>query len=245
MKILVKNYQKLLEELKSEQRLLLPGYLIIRGQRYYHRLNGCDRGITRQTEKIIQLARQKYIDVLITIITNYLAAPLSDIHNFRFSTHAEIIASLPNAYQNLPDHYFYQTSLKSWLQQPIPPPHHEEDLHYPTKAGYFVRSKEEVLISDTLTDNNIPHLYELPYRSGNFITRPDFTIKNPYTGTTSVWEHHGAFHLKQYGEKAHKKILSYTKSGLIVNDTLIITYADDITIPGRLQEIIDTTMLKI
>jgi len=239
------NYQNLLLALKKEKRSLLEGALIRRGTRFFHYLKGKERGITRQPRKIAQLARRKYIDVLITVITNYLATPLSEVHQFKFPAHKEIITSLPTAYHSLPDSYFYQTSLITWLQRPVPSPRHQDSLLYPTKAGFLVRSKEEVLISNTLTDNNIPHKYELLYRVDGFTARPDFTIKNPYTGKTTLWEHHGAFHVEKYGENAHKKIVSYTKSGLILNDTLIITYTDDIKTPNRLQEIIDTMILKV
>jgi len=246
IEITVRNYKNLLKELQKERNLLPKGALIIRDTRYYiHEKGKKDRGITRQPRKIAQLARRKYIDVLITVITNYLATPLSEVHQFKFPTHEKIIASLPKAYQSLPDSYFYQTPLITWLQRPVPSPRHQDSLLYPTKAGFLVRSKEEVLISNTLTDNNIPHKYELLYRVDGFTARPDFTIKNPYTGKTHYWEHHGAFHVEKYGESAHKKIVSYTKSGLILNDTLIITYADDIKTPNRLQEIIDAMILKV
>jgi len=246
IEIIAKNYQKLLGELQQEQRLLLLGYLIVRGKRYYHRLNGQDRGITRQPEKIAQLARRKYVDVLITEISNYLNTPLQDIHKFRFSTHKEIIASLPAAYQSLPDHYFYQTLLKAWLSQPINTnPRYPENLIYPTKADFLVRSKEEAFISNALTDNGIPHQFEALYKLDGLLIYPDFTIKNPYTGKVFIWEHHDAFHMEKYGESAHKKIVSYTKDGLVLNENLIITYSDDIKTPHRLQEIIDAVILRI
>jgi len=247
-KIVVQNYTKLLEELKREQKLLPQGRLVIRlgGKRYSHHLEGREYGITHEPEKIAQLARSKYVDVLITEFSNYLNTPLKDTHNFRFPTHKEIVASLPAAYQSLPDHYFYQTSSNDWLSQPTNTnPRYSENLAYPTKAGFLVRSKEEVLVSNALADNNIPHKFEVPYKLDGLLIYPDFTIKNPYTGKIHLWEHHGAFHMEKYGEAAHKKIVSYTKDGLTLNDTLIITYSDDIKTPHRLQEIIDTVILTI
>ena len=246
IKPVVENYTYLLQELKSEWNLLPKGALITRGTQYYVYEKGKkDRGITRQPKKIMQLARRKYVEVLIRSLTDYLASPLKDSHSFNFPTHKEIVTSLPNAYQDLPDTYFYQTSLTSWLQQSIPLPRYPEARCYPTKAGYLVRSKEEVFISDALTDHGIPHQYELPYQTSNGVFRPDFTIKNPYTGKTIIWEHHGAFHVEKYGESAHRKILSYTKAGLLLNDTLIVTYSDDLKTPNRLEEIIDAIRLKI
>lgn len=244
--VVAKNYSKLLEDLQSEKKILPQGSLIIRRDRYSHYLKGKEYGITRQAEKIMQLARSKYVDVLIEVIADYLDTPLKDIDKFQFPTHTEIVASLPAAIQKIPDSYFYQTSLESWLNQPTNTnPRYREKCIYPTKAGFLVRSKEEVLISNVLTDNGIPHKYEEAYELGGHIIYPDFTIKNPYTGQQSIWEHNGAFHIEKYGETAHKKIVSYAKNGLILNDTLIITYADDIKMPGRIQEIVDTAILKI
>ena len=242
----VANYKKLLTELHQEKQLLPRGSLVARKNRYSHYLNGRELGITQQPEKIVQLARSKYVEVLIMELSNYLNTPLKDIHKFTFPTHKKVIASLPKAYQKLPDHYFYQTSLDAWLNQPVNTnPRYLEHLTYPTKSGIFVRSKEEVLISNALTDNGIPHKFEVVHKVGGLHFYPDFTIRNPYTGKQFILEHHGAFHIEKYGETAHKKIVAYNDEGLILNDTLIITYSDDIKTPNRLQEIIDTVILRI
>ena len=244
--IAAQGYKDLLENLEQEQNELPPGYLVIRNKRYYQRINGCDHGITRELDKIHQLSRKRYINVIIKEITQYLNTPLKDIHHFNFSTHEQILHTFPAAFLELPNAYFQISSLDAWLSKPITMnPSYKDALIYPTKSGLMVRSKEEVILSNALTDYNIPHRFEDPYQLGKKTIYPDFTILNPYTGKQFIWEHHGSFHIENYGEKAHKKIVSYTQNGLILGDTLIITYNDDIKEPGRLQEIIEKIILKI
>ncbi|MCL2559628.1 MAG: hypothetical protein FWE07_04005 [Turicibacter sp.] len=239
----VATYKKLLENLEKERASLPPGHLIIRGTRYYQRIDGHDRGITRQPKKVQQLARARYIDTLIKIIKNVLNTTPHKIKDFKFPTHQEIINKLPKTFSKLPDDYFKLTHLNDWLSKKHSQnPRYREDLVYPTKSGILVRSKEEILISNTLTDLGIPHKYEAPYQLAGKTIYPDFTLINPYTTKETLWEHHGAFHLENYGLQSHQKLLAYCQSGLIPNDTLIITYPDDIKIPNRLKKIIKNTL---
>ena len=239
-------YKNLLKNLKQEQESLASGYLIIRDKRYYQRINRCDSGITRNPDLIRQLVRKRYINILIKVITEYLNTPLNDIHQFNFPTHEQIINSLPSAFREFPDSYFQIASLDAWLSKPVKTnPNFKEAIIYPTKGRYKVRSKEEVILSNALVDHNIPHKYEAAYRLGTKTVYPDYTIVNSYTGKQLIWEHLGGFHIENYGEGAHKKIIAYIENGLVLNDTLIITYNADIRTTGRLEEIIKKIILKI
>ena len=246
--ISAQTYANLLKFLKREHESLPAGYIVIRGKgkRYSQRIDGRDYGITQKTDKIQQLVRKRYVDVLIKEITKYLNTPLKDIHLHKFPTHEEIIRSFPPTVQALPDSYFKLSSLGAWIAEPfIKRSDHKDGLIFPTKSGFYVRSKEEVILANTLFDNNIPFKYEAPFQLGNITVHPDFTLINPYTGKRFIWEHIGAFHIEKYGEKAHRKILAYTQSGLLLNETLIITYASDITTEGRIQALIENIILKI
>ena len=239
-------YTNLLRLLKKEHESLPAGYLVIRGKRYSQHIDGRDYGITQKTDKIQQLARKRYVDVLIQEITEYLNTPLKDIHLHKFPTHKEIIRSFPPTVQALPDAYFKLSSLEAWIAEPfIKRSDHKDGLKFPTKSSFEVRSKEEVILANTLTDNDIPFKYEAPFQLGKITVHPDFTLINPYTGKQSIWEHLGSFHIEKYGEQANQKILAYIQSGLLLNETLIITYANDITTPGRIEAIIENIILKI
>ena len=239
-------YKDLLESLKQERKPFPSGSLIIRNKRHYQRISRKDKGITQDRDKVRQLSRKRYIDILIKGITEYLNTPLKDIHQFKFPTHEQIIQTFPPSFQELPDSYFQISTLDAWLSQPFKTnPNNKEALIYPTKQDYKVRSKEEIFITNALTDHNIPHRYEAAYRLGTKTVYPDYTLINRYTGKQFIWEHHGAFHIEKYGKNAHKKIVAYTNNGLLLNDTLIITYDDDIKIKGRLQEIIKNIIMKI
>ena len=248
--IIATTYLDLVANLEQEKGALPPGHLIARKvtrkTRYSQRINGRDYGITQKPDVISQLARKGYIDALIEEIKSYLNTPLKDMPLLAPLTHQQLVHSLPPALQGLPDTYFYLSTLDAWLSQPTNTnPNYKDKLIYPTNNGLLVRSKEEVILSNTFTAHNIPHKFEVPYQLGNQTLYPDFTILNPYTGKQFILEHHGAFHLKNYGEISHKKIVSYTTNNLQLNDTLIITYSDDIKKLERLQEIIKNIIFKI
>lgn len=68
----------------------------------------------------------------------------------------------------------------------------EDKTEFYTKRGERVRSKSEILIANTLNDNNIPYRYECPVEVdiGKKLY-PDFMVLNRKQRKEFYWEHLG------------------------------------------------------
>ena len=97
-----------------------------------------------------------------------------------------------------------------------------------TKEGVLVKSKAEQIIADELYDSGIPFRYELGLKCmDNSYRSPDFTVMSPVTGKIFHWEHFGMMDRPEYVRDKVDKMNSYSLSGIIPGDNLIMTIADD------------------
>ena len=121
----------------------------------------------------------------------------------------------------LPDDEYIQ----KWKSQKFTPKGFADNApeHY-TSRGERVRSKSEILIADTLTDMNIPYLYEKPLRLGSLTIHPDFTILQVSTRRTLFLEHFGMMDDPDYANAAVSRIHLYIRSGILPGDRLIQTF---------------------
>ena len=88
-----------------------------------------------------------------------------------------------------------------------------------------MRSKTEVLISDILTDLQIPYLYEKPiFLSTWGWVFPDFLALNVRLRKVRYWEHYGKMDDPGYCERNLNKLLAYEKDGIFPGTNLIITH---------------------
>ena len=121
----------------------------------------------------------------------------------------------------LPDEEYIQL----WKNQPFTPTGFAENTpeHY-TSRGERVRSKSEILIADTLTELNIPYLYEKPLRLGSITIHPDFTILYVAARRTLFLEHFGMMDDPEYANAAVSRIHLYTRNNILPGDRLIPTF---------------------
>ncbi len=104
---------------------------------------------------------------------------------------------------------------------------HPENLTQPTLAGFNVRSKSEALITNTLTERNIPFVYEevleisLPGR-GEVTLHPDFVIHLP-NGKKIIWEHLGMLSDDSYLSAFAEKLKLYHAAGYHIGSNLFLT----------------------
>ena len=76
-------------------------------------------------------------------------------------------------------------------------------------------SKSEVIIANELSASGIEYAYELPFMGKDGSRRyPDFTIEDPDTGVTWLWEHLGMLGNAEYDEKWGYKQEWYRKNGV-------------------------------
>lgn len=94
-----------------------------------------------------------------------------------------------------------------------------------TEKGEQVRSKSEMIIADLLYSEGIPYRYECPlYLEGYGKVYPDFTVLNIRKRKEMYWEHLGMMDDENYIEKALRKIGNYEKNGIVLGDSLILTW---------------------
>jgi hypothetical protein len=90
----------------------------------------------------------------------------------------------------------------------------DERLIHRTSSGVLVRSKNEVIIANLLTELGVDWTYEEPFAGADGrIVRPDFTIRTD-TGMTVLWEHLGMLDNLRYRRKWETKLAWYQANGI-------------------------------
>ncbi|MCQ2104863.1 MAG: hypothetical protein MJZ26_03625 [Fibrobacter sp.] len=101
-------------------------------------------------------------------------------------------------------------------------PFEEDGAKIQTSMGFFVRSKSEMMIADTLSYMKIPFRYEQPLKiRGMGTVHPDFTCLNKRTGKEYIWEHLGMMGQEEYACKAIERLRHYQNAGYYFGDNLI------------------------
>lgn len=116
--------------------------------------------------------------------------------------------------------------IKDWLKKPeCQNPFFVEQMIHDTKRGPKVRSKSEVIISDTLFDHNILYKNETCLIINGKRFFPDIELLHPKTWELFWWEHLGKLDDPEYVFKNLEKInVDYARAGIEVGKNLILTY---------------------
>ena len=95
---------------------------------------------------------------------------------------------------------------------------------FTTARGERVRSKSEVIISDTLSRCGIPYRYEYPLELNNHGSfHPDFLCLNVRTRQEIIWEHFGLMDDPEYSTNAAGKLIIYGENHIYPGRNLIIS----------------------
>ena len=234
-----KSTKKELVDIEKELSQLPNGKLYIKREMfysYYCPSKKKEKCITKNPELIRQLARCEYLQTRKKQLENNLSHSISE---FDHRTPHQLIATLPKAYQSVPEAYFYHPSVESWLSHPprintLNP----EDAKYLYKDITY-RTLSEREIAKKLDENGLLFYYDSRFDIGIAEVSPDFYIKNPFNGKIFLWEFFGAFHIPNYGKRMNDKMASYPKIGFTENDNLIITFEYHLRDTECLQDIID------
>ena len=115
--------------------------------------------------------------------------------------------------------------LKEWLaKEDCQNPWYQENRKHETKSGKMVRSKSEVIIADSLFDNELMFKYEPKIVICGKILYPDFEIMHPVFKTLFWWEHLGMIDDPEYVIRNIEKFEYYRKAGIYPGVNLIVTY---------------------
>jgi len=239
-----------IDEIKKELKTLPDGHLVRQRSFYYHMTGKVQLGITKNKQRIRQLARKAYLlrrlrhlEVNYSLLTGltWRYMPEDPLH---------IIRLLPSVYQTLPVSYFLPLAAQdSYCNEDFPNRtaeigFHTEGLIFLTNSGVRVRSKSERTIADLLDQNKIPFRYEAELLIGNVVKRPDFSINRLSDGKLVVWEHFGLMDKEGYRQKAMDKLHFYIRHGILPSDSLICTYEHDLRDIVFVQKLIEMYLLR-
>jgi len=102
-------------------------------------------------------------------------------------------------------------------------PDHPEQLIFPVKLGFKVRSKSEVLIADRLYEEGILYHYEEQLILSDHSSYPDFNI--PITLYRKyAWEHFGAMDKPLYFNRTRGRIMDYLDHQWLPGINMLTTY---------------------
>jgi len=240
-------YETEIDTIKQELKILPDGYLVKRGAFYYAKAGPVQNGITKDWQKVMQLARKAYLlRRLENLEWNYSLAQ-KQCGKYKTEDPAEIIQSLPSLYQMLPVKCFFHTSVHSQLEKfekaIVGEAGHVDRLIYMTDSGINVRSKSELIIANALYQNGIPYRYEAALALGGENRYPDFTICRPSDGKVFIWEHLGLMDQDIYRQRNIEKLSLYARYGFLPFDNLICTYEHDIKNPAQIHRLIKVHLL--
>ena len=101
---------------------------------------------------------------------------------------------------------------------------YQEERTEETLFGLFVRSKAEVMGATYFYENGIPFRYEEPIILGGVQYCPDFTFRDPKTGTFYWYEHFGKMDDPDYVRDNLPRLITYAKYGIIPGIKLVLTF---------------------
>ena len=103
---------------------------------------------------------------------------------------------------------------------------HPEQLRHKTACGIKVRSKSEVILSNSYYARDIPQEYEKEHQINGVQLRPDFTLWSEKDHREILWEHFGMMHDAEYREQMIWKLAQYQQAGYQPGHNLILTFDD-------------------
>lgn len=188
----------------------------------------------KSSEELAKLANKYYITkVLPPLKANlYAAEKFVELHSGK--EERDVFNCMPEDLQMLNHNLFlYKPQyIKDWLNRPyVRNPYKSDALIFDTARGDKVRSKSEVILSNSFFKYGLIYLVEFPLRlkhSGKTIY-PDFTILNTNTMETIYWEHFGMMDNPEYATAAIKKIQLLQEERLILGKNLICTFETSTT----------------
>ena len=238
-------YEKEIDLIKLELRKLPDGHLYKKGPYYFQTINTIQKGITKDRQKIMHLARKAYLLRRLKHLEWNLSLAKKYAAKCKVEDLAYIILELPPYYQTLPINYFYHYSIQERFEKtPKGIIGFENELIYLTNSGIRVRSKSERIIADALDQNVVPYHYEAALKLGGGTICPDFVIYRPFDGKMIIWEHFGLMDDRRYRQKTNGKIAAYARYEFYPFDNLICTYEKDIINPAYIQTIIEMFLLQ-
>ena len=243
----IRGNRKHLHALQNELEQIGSSRLVCRKQNgrifFTEYNNKKEKGITRNKERIQQLARKEYLLAYTKILSTNINALLEFYNKYNDSTPEDIIKLLDKSHPNLPPEIILHPSNDNWASRDYDKnPFHKEHLQFYTNGGVVVRSKSEREIGNMLETMGIPYRYDVKIVCGKQVYYADFFIKRA-DGSFLIWEHFGREDDRAYMAKNEVRIRDYMALGYRPWDNLIWTRDSDIKDSRIIRKIIKRFIL--
>lgn len=183
--------------------------------------------ISDQNDLIQALLDRKISEVTLAAAERNIRAMQKLKEQYQSNAFTDIIRELSKSYR---DAVAALGSAQTLDEEGKPIQYHfdpEKHIHE-TNCGLMVRSKSEVIITNTLTGYGIPFSYEKDfprYEGDEWPLQPDFAFDLP-NGEVKLWEHLGMLTKEKYCKHNADKLYWYQKLGFHIGRNLIITQDD-------------------
>lgn len=234
--------EKTLRLLKKEQyrksKEVIPSEVKIYGSvshgrtQFYHlqKINGkyIRKYIPQKNIKTVQeQLQQEYLQGLITQFEKSINVIDSFLNNYKNSRVWDYFSSLPLPKKRILTPILLSNELfaEKWeSEEYVHMDFYSNTPEHYTIKNERVRSKSEVIITDTLTQMHIPYKYEMELTLGEFKIHPDFVCLNVRTRQEFIWEHLGLMDNQDYALKALRKLHSYMDNKYFLGTEVIISW---------------------
>ncbi len=103
---------------------------------------------------------------------------------------------------------------------------HPEHLTQIAADGHYVRSKSEVIITNSLLSHGLPIRHEEERVFGGMTIAPDFTVYSEKLHREIIWEHFGLMNRSYYQNIYQRKMAAFAAAGYYPYINLITTFDD-------------------
>ena len=267
---MVYETERIIELYTQELERCMEGYLLCNRNHgkptYYHAVRTEDKikriSISKNDEIIKELARKEYLEQVIKVLKNNVKVLKKSGSEVEQTDIVYLREKMSTAYKGLPDEFFYGNSgvgrainlndnylegikrHEGWAKEPYEMSDYMPgNRKFPTSAGFNVRSKSELLITEQLMDYSVPFRYEEVMWIGNKSFAPDFTFRDS-SMENFYWEHAGMMNQPGYVSNHKWKMQMYENADIVPWKNLIVTYDMDgvISIP-MIKGIIENEVL--
>lgn len=241
---LIKSKERIFNKLTGELQSIGGGTLNVTskaGKQYYIEYkNGRQRGISRDFDRVYELARKEYLIKKLAVLEKELKILVRN----ELQTEAcaasgiDIEESIIKKYSRLDfERIIYSGTELDWYRnRKSQNPYMRENLIYATESGNLMRSKSERFIGDFLEMKRRVYRYEPRISIEGRDIYPDFMVLKP-DGEIVIWEHLGLMNNAEYADRMMRRLQDYRKSGFVQHRNLICTYEEDLRNKETLEDI--------
>ncbi|MBR3786806.1 MAG: hypothetical protein IKJ85_00270, partial [Firmicutes bacterium] len=166
LRVILRSKEKTLNMLSTELKTIGKGTLNLNckhGKHYYIEYSdGKQKGISKNKERVYQLARKEYLNKRINIISKELEALNRCDYDIRHNADCDISDETIKKYSMLDlTRIMYSDRERRWYNnRQSQNPYRAENLIYSTLEGVLMRSKSERFIGDFLESKQRSYMYE-------------------------------------------------------------------------------------